>query len=70
MQRVETLRFRHQQWWCFVRPDDPRRVRIEGHRHWRAAVFGGAALHPIDDLLVSTVQAVEVAERQHRMHKP
>ena len=35
-----------------------------------AAVLDGAALHALDDLEMSAMQAVEVAEREHRMHEP
>ena len=70
MQRLEPLRLRHQQRRRLVRPDDARRMRVEGHRHRRAAMLGGAALHALDDLEMPAVQAVEVAERQHRMHQP
>ena len=45
-------------------------MRIERHRHRRAAVLDGAALHALDDLEMSAMQAVEVAEREHRMHEP
>ena len=70
VQRLEPLRLGHQQRRRLVGPDDPRRMRIEGHRHRRAAMLGGAALHALDDLEMAAVQAVEVAERQHRMHQP
>ena len=70
MQRLEPLRLGHQQRRRLVGPDDPRRMRVEGHRHRRAAVLGGAALDALDDLEMPAVQAVEVAERQHRMHQP
>ena len=46
------------------------RMRVEGHRHRRAAMFGGAAPDALDDLEVAAVKAVEVAERQHGMHEP
>jgi hypothetical protein len=45
-------------------------MRVEGHRHRRPAVFGRAAFHTIDDLLVSAVQTVEVAKREHGMDDP
>ena len=70
MQRLEALRLGHQQRGRLVRPDDARGMRVEGHRHRRAAVFGGAAFHAIDDLLMSAVQAVEVAEGQDRVDEP
>ena len=47
-----------------------RRMRIEGHRGRRAAALAGAAPHAVDDLHVPAVQAVEVAERQHRLVPP
>ena len=70
VQRLEPLRLGHQQRRRLVGPHDARRMRIEGHRHRRAAMLGGAALDALDDLEVPAVQAVEVAERQHRMHQP
>ena len=33
-------------------------------------MFGGAAPDALDDLEMSAVKAVEVAEREHGMHKP
>ena len=45
-------------------------MRIEGHRHRRAAMLGGAAPDALDDLEMSAVKAVEVAEREHGMHEP
>jgi outer membrane protein OmpA-like peptidoglycan-associated protein len=38
-------------------------VRIERHRHRRAAVLGRAAPHALDDLEMAAMEAVEVAER-------
>ena len=69
-ERVDPLLLRHQQRRRLVGADDLRRVRIEGHRHGDAAVLDGAALHALDDLEMSAVQAVEVAEREHGMHEP
>ena len=51
MQLLETLRFRHQEWWCFVRPDDPRRVRVERHHHRRRALLGH--YHFVDGTVVA-----------------
>ena len=42
-------------------------MRIEGQHHAGAAALGGAALDALDDLDVAAMQAVEVAERQHRL---
>jgi hypothetical protein len=42
-------------------------MRIEGHHHRRGAVFAGAALHPLENLAVAAMHAVEVAEREHGM---
>ena len=65
-QRVELLRLGHQQRRRLVGPQDARRVRIERQHHAGAAAFGGAALDALDDLDVAAMQAVEVAEREHR----
>jgi hypothetical protein len=45
-------------------------MRIERHRHGHAAMLDGAALHAFDNLEMSAVEAVEVAEREHGMHEP
>src|ERR1051325_6763562 len=45
-------------------------MRIERHRHGRAAMLGGAAPHALDDLEMSAVETVEVAEREDGMHEP
>ena len=51
----------------FVGPDDARGVRIEGQHDGRAAAIGGAAPDALDDLGMAAMQAIEVAERQHRL---
>ena len=62
--RLETLRRGHQERRRLVRPHHPRRMRIEGHRdRCRAALFR-AAPHALDDLQMTTVHAVEIAERE------
>src|SRR5262245_13986450 len=43
---------------------------VERHRHRGATVLECTAPHPLDDLEMSAMQAVEVAEREHRMHQP
>ena len=70
MERLEPLRFGHEQLRRLVRPQDARRMRIEGHRHRRAAVLGSATPDALDDLEMAAMQAVEIAERQNRMHQP
>jgi len=45
-------------------------MRVEGHRHGRPAVLGGAAPHAVDDLEMSAVKAVEVSEGEHGMREP
>ena len=70
MKRLEPLRFGHEQLRCLVRPQDARRMRIEGHRHRRAAMLGSTTPDALDDLEVTAMQAVEIAERQNRMHQP
>jgi hypothetical protein len=45
-------------------------MRIEGHGHRRAAVFGGPAPDALDDLEMSAVEAVEISEGKHGMHEP
>ena len=69
-ERGNPLIFCHQERRRLVGAYHLRRMRIERHRHGDAAMLDGAALHALDDLEVSAVQAVEVAERQHRMHEP
>ena len=64
-ERLELLLERHQQRRRLVGPDDARRVGIEGQDERRAAALGGDAADALDDLGVTAVQAVEVAERQH-----
>ena len=68
--RLELLRLGHQQRRRLVGPDHARRMRVEGHDDGgRAALFGDAP-HAIENLAVSAVQAVEVAEREHRVDPP
>jgi hypothetical protein len=69
-QRAQPLGRRHQQRRRLVGPDDARGMRIEGHRHGRAAALDGPALHAFDDLQMSSVQAVEVAEGQDGVRDP
>ena len=48
-------------------------MRVEGEDEAGAATFGGAPLDALDDLEMSPMQPVEVAERKHRrspMHGP
>ena len=66
--RLELLRRGHQQRRRLVGPDDARRMRIEGHHDGRGAALAGDAAHAIEDLAVAAVHAVEVAEREHRLH--
>ncbi len=40
-------------------------MRIEGHDDRRRAPLAGAPFHPLEDLDVAPVQAVEIAQRQH-----
>src|SRR4029434_992483 len=70
MERLEPLAFRHQQLRCLVRPQNARWMRIEGHRHRRAAMLGGATPDALADLAMAAMQTVEIAERQNRMHQP
>ena len=66
-QRLELLLVGHQQRRRLVGPHDLRRMRIEGHRHGRRAALLGAAPHALDDLQMTAVHPVEIAERQHRL---
>jgi hypothetical protein len=68
--RLELLRLRHQKRRRLVGPDHARRMGIEGHDHGGRAALVGDALHAIENLAVSAMQAVEVAEREHRMDPP
>jgi hypothetical protein len=43
-------------------------MRIERHDDGGGAALAGDALEPIENLAVPAVHAVEVAERQHRLH--
>src|SRR5688572_14886446 len=70
VERGDALLFGHQQRRRFVGTDDLRWMRVKGHRHGDAAMLDGAALHALDDLEMSAVQAVEVTEREHGMHEP
>jgi hypothetical protein len=45
-------------------------MRIEGHGGRRAPAFARAPPHPIDDLHVAAVQAIEVPEGEHRLVPP
>ena len=66
--RLELLRLGHQQRRRLVGPDDARRMRIERHDDGRGAALAGDAAHAIEDLAMAAVHAVEVAEREHRLH--
>ena len=69
-QRIELLRLGHQQRRRLVGTEDAGRMRIERQHHAGAGAFGGAALDALDDLDVAAMQAVEVAEREHRRAPP
>src|SRR5204862_3818536 len=70
VERLETLVLRHQQRRRLVGPHHPRWMRVEGHRHRGAAMLGGAATDALDDLEMSAMKAVEVAEGEHGMDQP
>jgi hypothetical protein len=57
------LRLRHQQRRRLVGADNSRRVRIERHHHRCGAAFSGDSPHALENLAVTAMQAVEVAER-------
>jgi hypothetical protein len=42
-------------------------MRVEGHDHGGGVTLAGDAAQPIEDLAVSAVEAVEIAEREHRI---
>jgi hypothetical protein len=65
LQGLELLFLRHEQRRRLVRTDDTRRVRIEGQHERRAAALERDASDPLDDLHMTAVEAVEIAQRQH-----
>jgi hypothetical protein len=65
--RFELLRRRHQERRRLVRADDARRVRVEGHHHRRRSALAGDTADPLEDLAMPAMDAVEVAQRQHRL---
>jgi hypothetical protein len=45
-------------------------MRVEGHGHGHATALDSAPLYTVEDLQVSAVEAVEIAQCQHRAHEP
>ena len=66
-QRVELLLIGHQQRGRLIGPNDLRRVRIEGHRDGRRAALFGSPTHSLDDLQMTAMHPIEIAERQSRL---
>ena len=66
LERLQLLRLRHQQRRRLVGPDDARRMRVEGHHDGGRAMLAGDPAHAIEDLAMTAMQAVEIAQRQHR----
>ena len=64
---LDLLIRRHQERRRLVGPQHARRMRVEGHRRGRAGALPGPPADAVDDLHVSAVQPVEVAEREHRI---
>jgi hypothetical protein len=62
---LELLRLRHQQRGCLRRAHNARGVRVEGQHDRRHRALGRDAGHPLQDLHVPAMQAVEIAQRQH-----
>ena len=69
-ERLELLLVRHQQRRRLVGPHDLRGMRIERHRDGRRPTLFGAAPHPLDDLQMTAVHAVEIPEGEHRLVPP
>ena len=66
----ELLRRRHQEGRCLVGTNDSRRMGLEGHDDRRRAALTRHAADAVEDLAVPPMHAVEVAQRQHRLHPP
>jgi hypothetical protein len=64
---LEPLGFRHQQRRRLVGTNYAWRMRIERHHQRRGGALGRHAAHALDDLDVTAMQAVEVAQRQDGM---
>ena len=68
LERIQFLRLRHQQRRRLVWPDHARRMGVEGHHHCRRAVLVADPADTVENLAVAAMQAVEIAQRQHRPH--
>src|SRR5262249_23664366 len=66
-ERFELLRGRHDERRRLVGTDDTRRVRIERHHDGGRPAFAGDPAQTLENLAVTAMQAVEVAEGQDRM---